>query len=168
MLATVFSWRAKPARPQTLGEVWLLARVWGALTLARLLAPRLTLPRLVAWIAGRRPRSRCCNPRDLVVMKRAQIFADALMYHLRYLQDRKCVPRSLALFYFAVRRGLPVRFHCGVARGAAGRLEGHAWISLHGEPYLEFADPRLKYVETFAYPPAQDKPLTSQQEPPGA
>jgi len=71
---------------------------------------------------------------------------------------RPCLPRSLALCLLLRRSGVPVVLHCGVQRPSAsgdGGIKGHAWLSLHGQPYLEPQAERLAdFVETFRVPAA--------------
>lgn len=79
---------------------------------------------------------------------------DGWLRRLRH--PRPCLPRSAALSLLLRRSGRPVVLHCGVHRGeAGGLLRGHAWLSLHGRPYLEPIEPALSgFVETLRLPPA--------------
>ncbi len=62
-----------------------------------------------------------------------------------------CVERSLLLFHLLRRGGHPVRLCFGVMP-EDGRLAGHAWVELAGEPVAEAADPRDRFRTTYAYP----------------
>lgn len=61
-----------------------------------------------------------------------------------------CLKRALIRYALLRRRGLPVTFHLGL-RQSDGRLEGHAWLSLHGAPLWERGGVE-GYRETFRYP----------------
>ena len=69
-----------------------------------------------------------------------------------------CVPRSLALFHALRKEGLEVSFVSGVRRNN-NKLEGHAWLELHGKPIVGLGDenaPQM-FKENFRYPA---KPFT--------
>lgn len=63
-----------------------------------------------------------------------------------------CVERSLLLFHLLRRGGHPARLCFGVVRAPEGRLAGHAWVTLDGEPVAEPVDPRTLYATTYASP----------------
>ena len=48
-----------------------------------------------------------------------------------------CLTRSLWRAIALRRAGIAVDFVLGVRTDAAGRPEGHAWLELHGAPFLE-------------------------------
>lgn len=133
-----------PSRPQTWPEYWLLAQVFGVLAALRLLLPWVKLRTLVRWLERRRP-----THLDALALRKAARYTDALLGRMPRPPRGPCLPRSLTLFYFAHRAGLPVQLQCGVRR-VGGRLQGHAWLSLNGEPFLEKQDPRQSYAVTFS------------------
>lgn len=55
-----------------------------------------------------------------------------------------CLPRALALYEEARRRGLPVRLLVGV-RLDAGEVASHAWLTLDGAPFLEVPETGARY-----------------------
>ena len=55
-----------------------------------------------------------------------------------------CLPRSLALYEEARRRGLAVRLVVGV-RLDAGEVASHAWLTLDGAPFLEVPETGARY-----------------------
>jgi hypothetical protein len=66
--------------------------------------------------------------------------ADFAVYLRRQPALGLCVQRSLTRYYFLRRAGLPVQVHFGVQPvrgGDAGRIMGHAWLTLEGEAYWE-------------------------------
>lgn len=55
-----------------------------------------------------------------------------------------CLPRALALYEEARRRGLAVRLVVGV-RLDAGEVGSHAWLTLDGAPFLEVPETGARY-----------------------
>ena len=78
-------------------------------------------------------------------------YVDALLRRFPSVGGRGCMIRSLAVYSRARRSGVPVRFHCGVRRNGSA-LDGHAWLTLDGEPFLEPVDPRPAYAVVFSFP----------------
>lgn len=62
-----------------------------------------------------------------------------------------CLRRSLLRYHFLRRAGLPVKVHFGARRLGEG-IGGHAWLTLHGEPYYENPDNYLRYIIMYSYP----------------
>jgi hypothetical protein len=58
--------------------------------------------------------------------------------------DHACLPRSLALFAEARRRGLDVRLVVGV-RADGGDVTSHAWVTLDGAPFLEVPETAVRW-----------------------
>lgn len=137
-------WRA---RPHTLREWWLLTRVTALLLAFRLFLLRVALPTTLRWLTPARAPATA----DPGMMTKATQYADALLWRLAFPLRGPCLPRSLTLYYFARRYGLPVQFHCGVCR-TNGALQGHAWLSLAGRPFLEANNPANNYAVTFSFP----------------
>jgi len=75
-----------------------------------------------------------------------------------YNRKGNCFPRSVALYWCARRLGVPVRLHCGVRKDGR-KLDGHAWLMLHGNPFQELSCHWKQFTVTFSYPfdPAPDK-----------
>jgi Transglutaminase-like superfamily len=139
--------RTGRAWPRTAPEVLLLVRVAGLLLLLRALLFSVKLKTLVRWLDV----NRGARTIDRVTLEKAARYVDALLARMPSPTRGNCLPRSLALFYFARRSGVPVRLHCGVRR-VGERLEGHAWLSLQGQPFLETTNPEQSYRVTFSYP----------------
>lgn len=64
--------------------------------------------------------------------------------------ERPCLRRSLVLFRWRVRQGLPVRLLVGVDR-RGGDLQGHAWIETPRGPYREDGARLQDYVVMLDY-----------------
>jgi hypothetical protein len=125
----------------------LFAEVAGLLVAAKLLIYLVGIKKACEWLESRQPSL------DHSVIKHAASYADRILVRVPAFLGSKCLPRSLVLYYFAVRCGLPVKFHCGVRR-ADVQLEGHAWLTLHGRAFLENTTGDPQYVVTFSFPPA--------------
>jgi hypothetical protein len=134
-------------RPRSLGELRLLLRVLAVLILVRLLLPCVKLKRLVRWLGSSRT-GRAVHPAPLQTVA---WYTDALLQRMPSRRRGNCLPRSLTLFFFAARAGLPVRIHCGVRR-VGQALEGHAWLTLGPDLFLEKGDPNESYRVIFSYP----------------
>ncbi len=63
-----------------------------------------------------------------------------------------CLTRGLTLYYCLRRAGVPValRFGMGPTSGGDG-FDGHCWLELAGEPYLESRDPRSFYAAMYTF-----------------
>ena len=97
--------------------------------------------------------------------------ASALSYQrIRYLVDvlsalgvgrplGLCLRRSLLRYYFLRQAGLPLVIHFG-ARRLGSDIGGHAWLTLHGEPYYEAPHHVQPHTVMWSYPVA-DKELFS-------
>jgi hypothetical protein len=70
----------------------------------------------------------------------------------RLLGEDSCLPRALAAQLLLRRGGIPAELCIGVRRGAAGKLEAHAWVESRGvvvigekgadlESYVELPNP---------------------------
>lgn len=71
------------------------------------------------------------------------------------LVRRGCLTRGITQLWFLRRAGFPVSLRFGIGDGAgknAGRIEGHCWLVLDGEPFAEKRDPRPLYTETWRIP----------------
>lgn len=79
--------------------------------------------------------------------------ADAVAYLDRSTALGLCLHRSLLRYHFLRRAGLPVVIQFGVRRKTEG-IGGHAWLTLHGEPYHEAAEDYAPFVVVYRYPPS--------------
>jgi hypothetical protein len=138
------------AWPRTLKEVWLLTWVVAVVISLSLLLRWLKLITLVRWLTP----SRRCSSNDTEMLKKIARYTDGVLWRLAVSPKGNCLPRSLALYYFATRYGFPVRLCCGVRR-MRNTLEGHAWLTLNGRPFLEHGNPELSYTVTFSFPPCE-------------
>jgi hypothetical protein len=63
-----------------------------------------------------------------------------------------CLTRGVTLFWFLRRGGLDVELRFGLDPAQDGATEGHCWLSLDDEPFLEKADPRPRFAELYRLP----------------
>jgi hypothetical protein len=116
--------------------------------LATPLLLRLSLPRLDAlleWTAARSPRAR--RSPDAV----AATVLDMLQAG-RPIVRRGCLTRGLTLYYFLRRAGVDVILTFGMGRVSGGDgFDGHCWLVLDGEPYLEPRDPRPDFAAMYSF-----------------
>jgi hypothetical protein len=103
-----------------------------------------------AWAAILRPLKHVFSFRWLVrvVQSRASMRLDAMRMSeiVKYLSaiDRfprrppaNCYERSLAAYRLLAKAGARPELRIGVRRPAAGRLDGHVWVLLDGQPVAE-------------------------------
>ena len=64
---------------------------------------------------------------------------------------RPCLLRSLVVYRYGCKHGMPVSIHFGVKSGM-DRLEGHSWVTLHGSPLCESEEGLRSYVAVYSYP----------------
>ncbi len=132
-----------------------------AIGAALLLAPRMlarrSLPQTLARLdarSGPRPGNRCDQAAIFTRAQRLARYADAWLRRLRLANS--CLRRSLVLFGQLRRAGLPVRFCLGVRAGPAlsadDPLEGHAWLELDEQPFLESSPLPAQHLTTYLYP----------------
>ena len=107
----------------------------------------LTLPKLLHLLQS----SNFSASEDLLELQQVAYYADRLLKLFPYNAKGNCLPRSLILYVYAPRYGYRVKFHCGVRKSETG-LDGHAWLTSNGQPFLESTRQIEGMVETFSYP----------------
>ncbi len=133
--------------PKSAREIWLLIRVAGVLIGLSLFVRSFKLRTVLRWLTP----SRYCRTMDPPTFEKTVAYTDGIVRRLHLFPRGNCLPRSLALYYFATRCGLPVHVCCGIRR-VRETLEGHAWLDLNGKPFLEHGNPELSYTVTFCFP----------------
>jgi hypothetical protein len=142
-----------PSRLRAVGELrdareaLLLVRV-GAFAAAVPLLMRLPLPR-VAAIVTRPTRRPAPSAAEVERLERLIVLAPRVA---RPFVRPGCLTRGVTLFWFLRRRGLDVELRFGLDPGRNGATEGHCWLSLDDEPFLEKADPRPRFAELYRLP----------------
>ena len=111
---------------------------------------RLPLPRAAALLtsAPRGPRP-LPAPAEIERLDRLVALAPRVA---RPLVRPGCLTRGITLFWFLRRAGLDVELRFGLDPRDADATEGHCWLSLDGEPFLERRDPRPRFAELYRLP----------------
>jgi Transglutaminase-like superfamily len=126
-----------------LRELALIARIVPFAATVPLLM-RLPLPRVAALVV-RSPRS-SAPPADIERLAALVALAPRVAHPL---VRTGCLTRGVTLFWLLRRRGYDVELRFGVDPGAA---DGHCWLALGGEPFLERVDPRPRFAELYRLP----------------
>ena len=112
---------------------------------------RLPLPRLAALLT--RPPGRGAPKRGAVErLDRVMTLAPRIGHPF---VRSGCLTRGVTLFWFLRRAGLDVDLRFGLDPAAEQAVDGHCWLTLHDEPYLEPRDPRGRFTELYRLPPLQ-------------
>jgi hypothetical protein len=118
---------------------------------------RLPLPRLAALVTRppRRRRGRHADALDAEVERIERLVALAPRV-ARPLVQTGCLTRGLTLYRFLRRAGLDVELRFGLdpRGGGEAAADGHCWLVLAGEPFLEPEDPR-RFAELWRLPLAR-------------
>jgi hypothetical protein len=63
-----------------------------------------------------------------------------------------CLTRGVTLFWYLRRAGLDVELRFGLDPAEGDATDGHCWLALDGEPFLEKRDPRPRFAELYRLP----------------
>lgn len=130
-------------------EFFLLARV-SVFAAAVPLLMRLPLPRAAALLTrAPRRRGRLASPAEIERLERLVAIAPRVA---RPLVRPGCLTRGVTLFWFLRRAGLGVELRFGLDPREENSTDGHCWLSLDGEPFLEKRDPRPRFAELYRLP----------------
>jgi hypothetical protein len=108
---------------------------------------RLPLPRVAAFLT-RPPRRRSPSPADVERLERVVTLAPRIAGPL---VRSGCLTRGVTLFWFLRRQGLDVELRFGLDPGGDEAVDGHCWLALDGEPFLERRDPS-RFTELYRLP----------------
>ena len=125
------------------GDWVLIARICGMLARIVAVQKRVSVARLVSSFD---PAP--AEQRDGIDIGRINWLTRGVLRRL--FSGRYCMKRSLILFHFLRKAGQEARIVFGVTK-EEGKLEGHAWVTVNGEPYAE-EGPVDKYTVTYSYP----------------
>jgi len=109
---------------------------------------RLPLPRLAALLT-RPPRPRTPKPAEIERLERLVTLAPRIA---RPLVKSGCLTKGLTLYWFLRREGLDAELRFGLDPGDVEATDGHCWLTLDGEPYMEKRDPRPRFTELYRLP----------------
>ncbi len=86
-------------------------------------------------------------------------WTDAVLGWEFFVFRKSCLKRSLVLFHFLKKSGLPIQINFGVRKLAQNPehtwplLDGHGWLSLGGRTYSEKGEPQSKFKLIYSFPP---------------
>jgi hypothetical protein len=128
-------------------ELAALVRV-GVFAAAVPLLMRLPLPR-ASVLLTRSPRRRSPQQGEVERLERLIGLAPRVAHPL---VRGGCLTRGVTLFWFLRRAGLDVELRFGLDPGGAEPTDGHCWLTLDDEPFLEKRDPRPRFTELYRLP----------------
>jgi hypothetical protein len=109
---------------------------------------RLPLPRLAALLT-RPPRRVPASHAEVERLERLISLAPRVGHPL---VRGGCLTRGVTLFWFLRRAGLDVELRFGLDAAQQEDTDGHCWLALEGEPFLEKVDPRQRFAELYRLP----------------
>lgn len=132
---------------------WSLLTVLGAAALVR----TLPLPKLLSHFSrrsSRRSERKTLVTSDIRSLDRVRRYSHAIITSV--LRSRRpCLLRSLVLYRYCCKQGVPIAIHFGVKSGSNG-LDGHSWITLDGALFGESEEVLHSYVAVYSYPAGSD------------
>ena len=130
------------------GEAWLLLRMAWWVAVLCVTARLYSLPRALQIVAGnnngKQPASAATNEKELARAIDLLLSVDFLIF------TPICWKRAAVLHRYLSHSGIPTRIIFGVRNETGGKVAGHAWLELDGEPILESAPP--EYSITYSFP----------------
>jgi hypothetical protein len=108
----------------------------------------LPLPRVAALLT-RPPRHSRPSKEEVERIERVMVLAPRVAWPL---VRSGCLTRGVTLFWFLRRAGLDVELRFGLDPANGAATEGHCWLCLDGEPFLEKRDPRPRFAELYRLP----------------
>lgn len=114
---------------------------------------RLPLPRLAA-VVTRPPGRRRVSP---ATVERLVALVELTPRVAGPMVRTGCLTRGVTLFWFLRRSGMDVELRFGLDPTDASQptgVDGHCWVTVDGEPFLEKVDPRSRFTEVFRIPVA--------------
>lgn len=131
--------------PKNLAETFLFIKIWLLISLLTPLIRMFKMPRLLQLLTPNAIGPKTWS-RDKVVD-----FTDSILGQESFIYRRNCLKRTLSLYYFLSRLGLPIQVNFGVRKGEEN-LEGHGWLTLEGKPYLEPSPNKLDFKVIYSFP----------------
>ncbi len=129
---------------------WSLLMVFVAATLLRITRLPVLLRYLTRPAAPIRADHKLARPLDARSVDRVRRYSHVIVTGL--LRSRRpCLLRSLVLYRYCRKYGVPVSIHFGVRSGMGG-LEGHSWVTRDGTPLGESGAGVRPYVVVYSFP----------------
>jgi hypothetical protein len=134
------------------GEALLLCRMAWWVVVLSVAARRYPLPRALEIVAGRHENKGTTI--DPVVQEKYARAIDLLLSSDVWLFKPVCWKRAAVLHRYLARNGTQTRIIFGVRNDPAGKVTGHAWLEVDGQPILEATPP--EYVTTYRFPSSEE------------
>ncbi len=134
-----------PTYPKNLAGSLLFIRIWLLITLLTPLIRMFKLPRLLQLLTPKK-----VTPKRWAVDQIVS-FTDTIMEQEKFIYRRNCLKRTLTLYFFFSRLGLPIQVNLGV-RKEDKKLAGHGWLTLEGKPYKEPTPNKPAYKIIYSFP----------------
>jgi hypothetical protein len=125
----------------------LIARTGLLIIAIRIALRMISLPRLLDWLHAR--NGACTHNQP--TLEDLAYYVDRWLALFPYSQKGNCLLRALSLYRYARQYGLPVEFQCGVMKSGTS-LDGHAWLMLSAEPFMEPTQHWKTFAVTFSFP----------------
>jgi hypothetical protein len=109
-------------------------------------------PRQVLRYLSSHAKNRTANQERVKTTVR---YADFLIHRNIPVLEGACLKRSLLLYHFLRKEGLPVVVNIGVTK-ENGDLIGHSWLTLDGVPFYETRENAGRFNTVLSYPSQED------------
>lgn len=130
------------------GEALLLARMAWWVVVLSIAARRYPLPRALQIVAGNQDNKPVAiDPAQQEKLARS---IDLLLSADVWVFKPICWKRAAVLHRYLARNGTQTRIIFGVRNDSVGKVTGHAWLEVEGQPILEATPP--EYVATYRFP----------------
>lgn len=129
---------------------WSLLMVVVAATLLRITRLPALLRYLTRPAAPIRAGYKSARPLDARSVDQVRRYSHVIVAGLMRSR-RPCLLRSLVLYRYCRKYGVPVSIHFGVRSGMGG-LEGHSWVTRDGTPLGESDAAVRPYVVVYSFP----------------
>ena len=140
--------RLRKFRP---GDVFTLAKIFYLTAAVSILQRTSSIPKLVDFFDTRNPGS-SQSPEK---MDRVVWLTDSILWFL--FSEAFCVKKSLILFHYGRKFGMPISINFGVLK-KADDLKGHAWVEVDGVPFGEEEESSAPFNVIYRRPKLMDQP----------
>ena len=137
-------------QPCDLRKLGLLIHIFMEIPFLWVLLKWMDLPRLLRWLDHPANQRRPLKEDDFKRVHLIWNYAHFVVVRILRMKN-PCLYRSLILFHLLRKKGLHSQIHFGIKRDVSP-IEGHSWLSLNGESFLEKVDPELTYMDIYSYP----------------
>ena len=132
------------ARRLRVAELSVAAGMAGTALLTRGVVKRVSLPRLLSLVDPGPTGGSSVSPERVVALGRRLVGENSLL-------GGNCIPRSLALFRYLRRSGVPALVRFGIVK-SGDSIAGHCWVEADGRPVAERDDPTRRFSVIYTYP----------------